>query len=352
MRKVVAATVVVCSFLALVCCFVFGRINSNHEDATSIIFRESIGPLFPSDEVIAHTFSIKNQRPYPVRILKEIPSCTCESVSYERDLLGPGDSMSLTIRARAMIGRTRKAYMAKLKTDDPKSPVWQVVLEASFYPFAEADPDRIVLDGFERNDQIQLKVHAYAMPKSSAVTLTSFEMTSELAGTPPPETRILPDGVIRSTFRMCLTPTTTALDQGLHANRVVCSFSNGGRLQIPISWTVRGMVQVTPERLFLGKVDRTPISKNLVLTCEKNFRILDSIANHDGLHVSALAAEGNDFSKNSTLAVELDPQLATQAGFVGELTIRIETEDGDSHRIVVPFSFLKLLSKQQKEKVP
>lgn len=129
-------------FLALVCVFGCSPDQGRSPEKKS---QEIVLPLSPEpagentwdfgarpvgNEVLSHTFEVKNTSDRVVKITGTHSSCGCTVGKVERDVLSPGESTAITVDFKTEGYRGRVSQFVYVNTDDPDEPVLKYTVTA------------------------------------------------------------------------------------------------------------------------------------------------------------------------------------------------------------------------------
>jgi Protein of unknown function (DUF1573) len=350
-------------FLSLACSRVANQANPQAEirKPNGTISFDS-GPVFvKADSVISHTFRVENSSSSVLNILDESHSCACTTAELKSRVLKPGETTTLTLKARLPGGFAEKSVTSTLKTDDPSNPLRRFEMVVHTYSHTRVTPDRVDFGSFSASEDTEEAVGRVRSPSRSA-WLEVYEPPGQ-SGSPAP-TKIstprevdvslgsdpivtsLRDGVTRSRYELTITPKPEHKGPGRFSAPVQISFSDGGTAELHVTWLKELAVKCTPERLHFGMVDPYKGSAPTIAvvafsTKKKPFRVLE--VQSDRLvtcqePVSLQHAVPTPSSTTHRILLSLSKLEPGQEGKALTGTVRLVTDAEGCAQIDIPWS--------------
>lgn len=122
-----------CSLLAFILCYWLNAMAADGDHSTDSCARFEIqgqylcdvGDVFSDTDSVSSSFWLKSTGDVPLIIVSSTTSCPCVCVSYDRDIVYPGDSVEIkmTYYIRSHVGMFKQSVLLKTNTV-PHDYVW------------------------------------------------------------------------------------------------------------------------------------------------------------------------------------------------------------------------------------
>jgi hypothetical protein len=300
------------------------------------------------DTSIEVTTLIRNVGAEPLTIYSIKPSCACTKVSLGQNVIEPNQSERLIAQIR--LGDSAETQRASLviQSSDQKNPFCEVSIEWRIVNPLQAFPEQVAWPALNPGEQATF---------SQSITLAEATQPDECTVTCTPSNPLLSCEMVRlgakgehatahqapestpPSLGLLTTTIRAGSDPGTYHARTLLSVSRQkaeiARLLVPVSWTVRPSVRVSPSVISLGRrKSREHVSARVVLACEEKPVAILNVQCADQADIFRFS-HLNGGSKQQTICMEV--YLPDSPG-PWRAIVRIETDHVQARVLTLPVS--------------
>lgn len=126
-------------------------------DCTDPVF--DFGELY-SDESVVHEFVLENTGSGLLQVKQIVPHCGCTTAALDTTTLAPGETTGLTVFLDLKGKKGQQRIGISVESNDPKTPVYELILTGNVIPPISSDPPRIdfgvVNAGLDRTERVRV----------------------------------------------------------------------------------------------------------------------------------------------------------------------------------------------------
>ncbi len=324
------------------------------EGSTSIILdpeSHELAPVFsrsPQGKVDVKTL-VRNLGTSPLLIHEVRTDCSCTLVSLDRDRIEPGAEAALTVGIKLGDSPEPRRTFVSLISNDKSRPVARVRIEWEVMNPLKAVPPSIELPGLDQistrtaTSELSLNGTPFCercsvgvQPDSPLIACTW--VPAEHRSYSPHQTEVSPENRV-TLGRLTLTASCRGEDrifrQGVSV-LIRCGEVERARLFLPVTWSVRRAIAVTPSRIWLGSCKPNEVLVRTILVRSSDQKLIE-IKKIRCQNESLLVPSHYELGSSATHEIALRFQAPVSPGFHRTL-LRIETDSEEMPLIEVPLS--------------